>query len=374
MSEEFYVTPWEVRGKVDYRKLLEKFGAKELNAGIVSKLESMAGEVHYLIRRGFFYAHRDFDRILEVAGQGMPWALYTGRGPSGPVHIGHLVPWILAKWFVDRFGVELFFQMTDDEKFLDDEEATLKETNGYAYENSLDLIALGFPQDKLHIIIDTEDIGILYKIALKVSKKLTWSAVKATFGFSDSTNAGLIFFPSLQIAVAFLPTELRGETVHVLIPAAIDQDPYFRLARDIAETLGYPKPATLYSRFISSLRGESKMSASVAESAIYTTDDERSIRVKIMNAFTGGQPTAELQRKFGGNPDICPVYEYHKLFDPNDKNINEIYENCRGGHILCGECKAMLFDKIRSFLKIHVEAREKARDKVHMYKLSAKLR
>lgn len=374
MSEEFYVTPWEVRGKVDYRKLLERFGARELTAETVKVLESMVGEVHYLIRRGFFYAHRDFDRILERARRGLPWALYTGRGPSGPVHIGHLVPWILAKWFVDKFGVELFFQMTDDEKFLDDDEASLEETHGYAYENALDLIALDFPPDKLHLIIDTEDIEILYKIALKISKKLTWSTVRATFGFTESTNIGLIFFPSLQIAVAFLPTELRGEEVHVLIPAAIDQDPYFRLARDIAESLGYPKPATLYSRFISSLSGESKMSASIAESAIYTTDAERSIRVKIMNAFTGGQPTAELQRKLGGNPDICPVYEYHKLFDPDDKRVNEVYNSCKGGHILCGECKALLFDKIASFIRVHVEAREKARDKVHMYKLSAKLR
>jgi hypothetical protein len=83
--DEFVVTPWEVRGRVDYDKLLRHFGAKPLTPGEVALLEKYAGEVHPLIKRGFFYAHRDFDAILKWHGEGKPWALYTGRGPSGPV-------------------------------------------------------------------------------------------------------------------------------------------------------------------------------------------------------------------------------------------------------------------------------------------------
>ncbi|MGC9170477.1 MAG: tryptophan--tRNA ligase [Thermoproteus sp.] len=374
MGEEFVVTPWEVRGKVDYDKLLAHFGARPLTPSDIELLAKYAGEVHPLIRRGFFYAHRDFDEILRWHGSGRPWALYTGRGPSGPIHIGHMVPWILLKWFSDKFGLEVYFQMTDDEKFYDDPELSLADTRHWAYENALDVIALGFTPDRLHLIIDTLDIKPLFPIAVKTAKKLTWNTVKATFGFTDSTNIGLIFYPSLQIAVAFLPTELRGEATPVLIPCAIDQDPYFRLARDIAESLGYPKPATLYSKFIMSLTGESKMSASNPDSAIYTIDDEKTVRRKIMNAFTGGRPTAEEQRKLGGNPDICPVFHYHMLFDPDDKSVEKIRQDCRSGALLCGECKLMLHDKISRFLKQHREAREKARDKVDQYRLSSKLR
>ena len=373
MDEEFVVTPWEVRGRVDYQKLMQQFGARPLTQAEVSLLEKYAGEVHPLIRRGFFYAHRDFDAILKWHGEGKPWALYTGRGPSGPVHIGHMVPWILLKWLFNKFGVEVYFQMTDDEKFYDDPEMRLEEATKWAYENALDVIALGFTPDKLHLIIDTKDIKPLYPIAAKVAKKLTWNTVKATFGFTDSTNIGLIFYPSLQIAVAFLPTELHGRPTPVLIPCAIDQDPYFRLARDIAESLGYPKPATLYSKFIMALTGESKMSASNPNSAIYTIDDEKTIRRKIANAYTGGRPTAEEQRRLGGNPDVCPVYHYHMLFDPDDASVEKIYHSCKSGALLCGECKQMLYEKIRKFVKQHQEAREKARDKVDAYRLSSKL-
>ncbi len=371
--DEFVVTPWEVRGRVDYQKLLHHFGAKPLTPAELSLVEKYAGEVHPLLKRGFFYAHRDFDLLLKWHGESRPWALYTGRGPSGPVHIGHMVPWILLKWLSDKFGVEVYFQMTDDEKFFDDPEMELAKATGWAYENALDVIALGFTPDKLHIIIDTKDVEPLYPIAVKVAKKITWNTAKATFGFSDSTNIGLIFYPSLQIAVAFLPTELRGETTPVLIPCAIDQDPYFRLARDVADVLGYPKPATLYSKFIMSLTGESKMSASNPDSAIYTTDSEKVVKRKIYNAFTGGRPTAEEQRKYGGDPEICPIFHYHMLFDPDDGAVERVKSDCKSGTLLCGECKAALFEKVREFLTRHREMREKVAGRVDEYRLGAKL-
>ncbi|ABW02759.1 tryptophan--tRNA ligase [Caldivirga maquilingensis] len=375
LGQEYAVTPWEVKGKVDYLRLAKEFGVQLLTEDDLNLLKDLtSGDVHYLIRRGFFYAHRGFREILNRAKLGESWALYNGRGPSGDLHVGHLVPWILTKWFVDKFNVQYFFELTDDEKFLVREGYTLEETNRLAYDNALSLIALGFTPDKLHIIVDSDDIKYLYKIAVKVAKKLTLSTVKNTFGFTDSNNIGAAFFPAIEIAVAFLPTELFGKETPVLIPTAIDQDPYFRLARDVAESLNYPKPATLYSKFLPGLTGEDKMSASNPDSALYVNDDEREVRRKIMNAFTGGQPTVELQRRLGGNPDSCPVYKYHMLIDENDEAVKKIYDDCRGGRLLCGECKLMLYDKVKSFLSRHRELRERARDKVNDYRVSVKFK
>ena len=354
--------------------MAKEFGVQLITDEDVKILRELAGGIHYLISRGYFYAHRGFRDILERAKAGLPWALYNGRGPSADLHIGHLVPWILTKWLVDRFNVDYFFELTDDEKFLVREGYSLEETNRLAYDNALSLIALGFPPDKLHLIIDTDDIKFLYKIAVKVAKKLTLSTVKNTFGFTDSNNIGAVFFPAMEIAVAFLPTELMGRETPVLIPTAIDQDPYFRLARDIAEELGYPKPATLYSRFLPGLTGEDKMSSSNPDSAIYINDSDREVKRKVMNALTGGQPTAELQRRLGGNPDACVVYKYHLLFQEDDAKVKKIYDDCRAGRLLCGECKLMLYEKLSDFLKKHREARERAKDRVQEYRISVKFR
>lgn len=66
-----------------------------------------------------------------------------------------------------------------------------------------------------------------------------------------------------------------------LIPCAIDQDPYFRLFRDLAPRLNYKKPALIHSTFLPSLEGvQTKMSAPNLKSAIFVTDTPNKIRKK----------------------------------------------------------------------------------------------
>ncbi|MCC6058383.1 MAG: tryptophan--tRNA ligase, partial [Desulfurococcaceae archaeon] len=272
MANEIRITPWEAEAFVDYDRLIKIFGVKPLTDSEIALLKRYTNEDHMMLRRRVFYAHRDLDVFLNSYGLGRRCVLYTGRGPSGSTHLGHLLPWIFTKWLQDKLGIDLFFQMTDDEKYLHAEGGDLEDYNRYAYDNMLDLIALGFNSSKTHVIVDTEDIRYLYPIAVKIAKKITFSTQKATFGLTESTNVGMIFYPVLQIAVAFLPTELYGEQTEVLIPAAIDQDPYWRLARDIAPSLGYPKPAQIHCKLLPGLDVGGKMSSSKPESAVYTTD------------------------------------------------------------------------------------------------------
>lgn len=366
--EESHVTPWEAEAFVDYDRLVKIFGAKPLTDREVSALSEAAGEIHLMVRRRVFYSHRDFDVFLEVFKSGKRCVLYTGRGPSGHTHLGHILPWIFTKWLQDRLGLELFFQMTDDEKYWHGESGSLEEFNSLAYENILDLAALGLDPAKTHVIIDSEDIRFLYPIAVRVAKKITYSTQKATFGFTDSTNIGMVFYPVLQISVAFLPTELYNEHVMVLIPAGIDQDPYWRIARDIAPSLNYPKPAQIHNKLLPGLGIGGKMSSSKPETAIYTTDPPEIAVQKVMKSYTGGQPTAEMQRKYGGNPDACPVYKmYEMLFEEDDKKLLERYYACKSGAILCGECKKELAERVAKFLREHQERRRKAIDYVEKY-------
>ena len=44
--------------------------------------------------------------------------------------------------------------------------------------------------------------------------------------------------------------------VTCLIPCAIDQDPYFRMTRDVAPVLKFKKPALLHSTFFPALQGK----------------------------------------------------------------------------------------------------------------------
>jgi len=369
MKEEFKVTPWEVSGDIDYDLLVEKFGTKRIDGALMERI-SRYGEPHPLLRRGVVYSHRDMDWILDRYEAGERFYLYTGRGPSGHTHLGHLMPWIFTKWLQDVFDAPLYFQLTDDEKFLFNESLDLSATHSMAYENLLDVIALGFDPSKTRIMVDTEAVGLLYPSALEVAKRVTFSTARAVFGFENSTNIGSIFFTCMQSAPAFMPSEKLGRNYPCLIPCGIDQDPHIRVARDIAPAIGRYKPAMLHNKMFPGLQGTDKMSSSQPNSTIYTTDPPKLVRKKIMSAFTGGAVTQEEQRKCGGRPEICSVFKYlFYLFEKDDAALDERAGACRAGGILCGECKKHLADIVVPFLEEHQARREEAKGKVEEFVL-----
>ncbi len=369
-GEEFIVTPWKVEGKVDYDKLIEKFGTTMIDDNLLQRIGRLAGELNHLLRRRIFFSHRDLDKVLDDWGTGRGFFLYTGRGPSGPMHIGHILPFYFTKWLQDVFGVNVYIQLTDDEKFLEEERGlTLEETRKWSYENALDIAAVGFDPDKTFIFQDTEYIKNMYPIALKVARKINMSWVRAVFGFDMQTNIGMIFYPAIQIVPSLF------EKRRCLIPCAIDQDPYWRIQRDIAESLGYYKAAAIHSKFLPPLTGPAgKMSASQPESAIYLHEDEETVRVKIWKAYSGGRPTAELHRKLGGNPEVDVAFQWlYYFFEPDDAKLRKIEEDYRSGALLTGELKLMLTEKVLKFLEEHREKREEAKEKLYLYKYDGEL-
>jgi tryptophanyl-tRNA synthetase len=265
------------------------------------------------------------------------------------------------------------FSKTDDEKYLVSDNADLENTAKWSYENALDLVALGFKPEDTFIIYDTKDIDLLYDITLEVAKRITYSTARSTFGFQDSTNIGWIFWPAIQAVPCFIHKKLTGENVPALIPAAIDQDPYWRVTRDIAQKLGYYKPAQIHCRFLPGLGASGKMSASLPETSIFTVDTPEIVKKKIWNAFTGGKGTAAEQRKSGADPTVCSIFQYYFfLFEEDNAKLAERERSCKGGEILCGECKKDIAERLNMFLHQHQERREKAKDTLEQYHIKRK--
>ena len=372
-NNEMVVTPWEVRGKVDYQRLIKEFGTQPLKPELLNRVATYTDKLHLQLERQIFFSHRDLDTVLDLYDKGVKFVLYTGRGPSGPVHIGHLVPWIFTLHMQQKFKTRLYFQITDDEKYLVNDERDLKETTKWSYENALDLIALGYKPDDTFIIYDTVDIDLLYDITLEVAKRITYSTARSSFGFQDSTNIGWVYWPAIQAAPCFIHKKLTGENVPALIPAAIDQDPYWRVTRDVAQKLGYYKPAQIHCRFLPGLGTGGKMSASMPETSIFTTDQPDVVKKKIWNAFTGGKGTAAEQRKSGADPVVCSIFQYYFfLFEEDSTRLAEREGRCRRGEMLCGECKKDIAEKLTRFLEIHQERREKAKDVIDQYHIKRK--
>ena len=366
----FKVTPWEVEGSVDYKRLIKEFGVQEIDEALLNRIKKYSKELHFMLRRKVFFAHRDLDWLFDEYNKGNKFFLYTGCGPSGPIHLGHLQTWIFTKWLQDAFDAELWFQFTDDEKYLV-KDKSYEEIQKWTYENMLDVIAVGFNPKKTHFLIDTKHASLIYPEAIKVAKKLTFSMVKSSFGLTENNNIGLIFYTAMQAVPAFLPSIINKKKTPCLIPHAVDQDPHFRLTRDILPKLGHYKPASIQCSFLPPLQGtEGKMSSTGEQvTAITTTDTPKEVESKVKRyAFSGGKDTLEEHRKKGGNPDIDVSYQYLKmLLESDDKNLQKIHDDYKSGKMLTSELKQIAIEKINAFLKEHQKRREAAKKLVDKF-------
>jgi len=361
--------------RIDYNKLTQQFGCQLIPDEMIERVRKLTGvEPHPFLRRGIFFAHRDLKELLDAYEKGEKFYLYTGRGPSSEaLHLGHLVPFQLTKWLQDAFKVPLVIQLTDDEKCLwrglDADEAVR-----LAYENTKDIIACGFDPERTFIFSDFDYMGgNFYRNVNKIARAVTFSQVRGIFGFENDANIGKIMFPAIQAAPAFADTfpHMFGtnKKIRCLIPCAIDQDPYFRMTRDISTKLGYHKCALIESRFFPALQGESgKMSASDPNSSIFVTDTPKQIKTKVNKyAFTGGGDTLEDHRKYGGNLDVDVPYKYLNFFLDDDAKLMHIAEEYSTGRMLSGEIKAELIAILTDLTKKHQEARAKVTDEIVKY-------
>ena len=84
---------------INYDKLMTQFGCQPLTAELLTRFQNLTGEIpHVFLRRGMFYCHRDFEKILHLFEAKKPFYLYTGRGPSSDsMHLGHMVPFVFCQ-------------------------------------------------------------------------------------------------------------------------------------------------------------------------------------------------------------------------------------------------------------------------------------
>ena len=208
----------------------------------------------------------------------------------------------------------------------------------------------------------------MYPNVCKIQKKITYNQSRAVFGFQGSDNVGKSAFPAIQAAPSFSSSfpSIFGPNSNVmcLIPQAIDQDPYFRVTRDVAPRLGYLKPALIHSKFFPSLQGhKTKMSGSVATSSIYVSDSDAEIDSKIMkHCFSGGKDNIEEHRKFGADLTVDVAYEYLRYMLEDDELLADIGSKYGKGELLTGEVKKILIKELQTIVHTHQANRAKVTD------------
>ena len=283
--------------------------------------------------------------------------ILTGDRPTGRLHIGHYFGSIKKRIELQASGLYDPYILIADVQALTDNFNNPEKVRKNVREVAIDYLSCGIDPEKTTIYIqsmipETAELTVFYSNLVTIARLERNPTVKTEIAqkrelFGESVTYGFLGYPVSQAADI---TAFEGE----LVPVGEDQLPLIEQCREIVrkfnsiygETLVEPKAVLSSEKRIKGLDGNDKMGKSLGN-AIYLADSEEEINKKVMSAITDPN---RIKKDDLGNPDICMVAYYHKLFSTKEE-VEEVCKECREGKRGCVQCKKQLAKNIAEELK-----------------------
>ena len=283
--------------------------------------------------------------------------ILTGDRPTGRLHIGHYFGSIKKRIELQESGLYDPYILIADVQALTDNFNNPEKVRKNVREVAIDYLSCGIDPEKTTIYIqsmipETAELTVFYSNLVTIARLERNPTVKTEIAqkrelFGESVTYGFLGYPVSQAADI---TAFEGE----LVPVGEDQLPLIEQCREIVrkfnsiygETLVEPKAVLSSEKRIKGLDGNDKMGKSLGN-AIYLADSEEEITKKVMSAITDPN---RIKKDDLGNPDICMVAYYHKLFSTKEE-VKEVCKECREGKRGCVQCKKQLAKNIAEELK-----------------------
>ncbi len=351
-SKETVLDPFGTTVVEDYDRLYEEFGIQPFKP----LLKQVPNPSMYM-RRNVIFGHRDFQSILDAIKNHENFAVMSGIKPTGEFHLGTLMTAREVIYFQQQ-GATAFYCIADVEAY-EDNKIPFEKSEKFAVGNVADLLAMGF-DPKVGCIYRQSREQRVKDLAIVFGRGATLATMKAIYG---ERHIGLYLAALIQAGDILMPQleDFEGPKPTV-VPVGVDQDPHLRFTRDLAakfrQEYNFILPSSTFHKLLKSLDGSPKMSKRDPMSYFTLNEKTETIAKKISNAFTGGRPTVEEQRKLGGIPEICPIYELDMYqFVEDDDTVVNTYHDCRSGKLLCGEHKEKTIEIVSKFVKDHQQRR-----------------
>ena len=282
--------------------------------------------------------------------------ILTGDRPTGRLHIGHYFGSLVKRLELQESGEYDSYILIADVQALTDNFNNPEKVRLNVREVAIDYLSVGIDPNKTTIYIqsmipETAELTIYYSNLVTVARLQRNPTVKTEIAqkrdlFGESVTYGFLGYPVSQAADI---TTFEGE----LVPVGEDQEPLIEQCREIVrkfnsiygDVLTEPKVVLTRTSRIKGLDGNEKMGKSLVN-AIYLSDTEEEVNKKVMSAVTDPN---RIRKDDLGNPDICMVYYYHKLFSGEDA-CKACCEECKKGQRGCVACKKELASNINNFL------------------------
>jgi tryptophanyl-tRNA synthetase len=273
--------------------------------------------------------------------------IMSGMRATGALHIGHyfgsLKNWLsLQSQYECYFGVMDWHGMTTAYK-------NLKEIPVWTREMVAEFVAWGIDPEKSTIFVQSQvpqhlELFMIFMNLTPIGwleRVPTWKDAEEEAKQTDTHNLGRFAYPVLQAADIAM---YRGTKV----PVGQDQVAHLELTREIIRRFNHlykgklpePQPLLTETPLIPGIDGR-KMSKSYGN-GVLLTEEEKSLRKKVNQMVTD---PARVRREDPGNPDVCSVFGFHKLYS-SQQDLEWVKAECPKAGIGCGDCKARLADNM----------------------------
>jgi len=275
----------------------------------------------------------------------------SGMRPTGPLHLGNYHG-ALANWVQMQDAYDCFFFIADWHALTSDYENT-GAISGYTRQLMIDWLSAGLTPEKSTLFVQSaiKEHAELF-LLLSMITPVPWLERNPTYkdqivqlSNKDLSTFGFLGYPVLQAADIII---YKADSV----PVGVDQVPHVEITREIARRFNYlygsvfPEPESILTETPKILGLDRRKMSKSYNNAIFLADSPEKIMAKAAQMITDEN---RKRRSDPGNPDICNVFDFHRLYS-GQETVEKIQKQCRGADIGCVECKKIMAGNLIEFL------------------------
>lgn len=268
----------------------------------------------------------------------------SGMRPTGPLHMGHLFG-ALDNWKRLQEEYDCFFFIADWHALTTDY-ADPSQIKTYTIEVVLDWLAAGLDPKKATFFVQSRlpehaELHLLFSMFTPLAwleRVPSYKEQREQITDKDLGTYGFLGYPLLQAA------DILIYKAHY-VPVGVDQVPHVELTREVARRFNYlyrpvlVEPEALLTEFPKIPGTDGRKMSKSYDNAIFLSDTPEEITAKIKPMITD---PARKRRTDPGNPEVCPVYDLHRVFTPQEERESYIVPGCTTAGIGCLDCKEVL--------------------------------
>lgn len=276
--------------------------------------------------------------------------VFSGARPTGRQHLGNYLG-AIRNYVALQDEYDCVYCIVDIHALTTVE--TTRELRQNTYDMALDWLAAGIRPEEAIVFVQSHvpqvmELHTLLSMVTPLGKLTDLPTFKEKVRFHpDNVNYGLLGYPVLMTADIVL---YRSD----LVPVGIDQAPHLEFARETVRSFNYTYQTTVLKEpqmkvtevpKVIGTDGVNKMSKSLNNHIELAATAEETAQ-RVMTMVTDPQ---RVRRTDPGNPDICNVYAFHKVFSKPDE-VAMVDVECRRAGIGCVQCKKLMAQNLNASL------------------------